>query len=137
MFYACPHQNRVGHDRPRVSAIFSAHGLEEPARQPTHKATNLSDKQPKKCPTHRVSFGRNIIDANGEEKLTTTREIGAVWPKTNGKESYIGLDIIPVELTRHQGVLFFDEIPAESAVVAVIVLLGRVNAREAGRRLGS
>ena len=36
-------------------------------------------------PTHRVSFARIIgQDENGNDKLGSTREIGAIWPRKNG-----------------------------------------------------
>lgn len=62
-------------------------------------------------PTHRVSFSRIIgSDDKGNDKLGSAREIGAVWPRENGKGAILRLDHIPVELTRHQGVLFVNEI---------------------------
>lgn len=61
-------------------------------------------------PTHRISFARIIgTDDNGADKLGSAREIGAIWPRENGKGSILRLDHIPVELTRHQGVLFVNE----------------------------
>ncbi len=64
-----------------------------------------------KKPTHRVSFARVIgQDENGADQLGSAREIGAIWPRENGKGAILRLDHIPVELTRHQGVLFVSEI---------------------------
>ena len=58
-------------------------------------------------PTHRVSFARITgKDDQGRDVLGSTREIGAVWPRKNGKGGVLRLDHIPVELTQHQGVLF-------------------------------
>ena len=61
-----------------------------------------------KRPTHRVSFSR-IVGKNedGSDKLGSAREIGAVWARNGDKKGgVIKLDHIPVELTRHEGVLF-------------------------------
>lgn len=65
---------------------------------------------PKK-PTHRIAFARIIgIDDQGNDKLGSAREIGAIWPRENGKGGILRLDHIPVELTRHDGVLFVTEV---------------------------
>ncbi len=62
-------------------------------------------------PSHRVSFSRIIgTDENGKDKLGSAREIGAVWPRENGKGSILRLDHVPIELTTHQGVLFVNEV---------------------------
>ena len=64
-------------------------------------------------PTHRVSFSRIIgVDENGESKLGSAREIGSVWARENGKGGILRLDHIPVELTRHEGVIFINEVKA-------------------------
>ena len=61
----------------------------------------------KKQPTHRVSFSRIIgTDDQGNDKLGSAREIGAIWPRGEGKGGILRLDHIPVELTRYQGVIF-------------------------------
>lgn len=64
-------------------------------------------------PTHRVSFSRIIgTDENGNDKLGFAREIGAVWPRKGDKKGGIlQLDHVPVELTRHEGVIFI--VPVE------------------------
>lgn len=63
-----------------------------------------------KKPTHRIAFSRIIgTDDQGNEKLGSAREIGAIWPRENGKGGILRLDHIPVELTSHQGVLFVTE----------------------------
>ncbi|WP_370335322.1 hypothetical protein [Parvularcula marina] len=68
-----------------------------------------------KKPTHRLSFARIIgTDEEGNDKLGSAREIGAIWPRGEGKGSILRLDHIPVELTRHEGVLFVNEIGAKS-----------------------
>jgi len=65
-----------------------------------------------KKPTHRVSFSRIVgVDEQGNDQLGSAREIGAVWPRSNGKGGILRLDHIPIELTRHQGVLFITEVP--------------------------
>ena len=65
---------------------------------------------PKK-PSHRISFARIIgTDEQGNDKLGAAREIGAIWPRENGKGGILRLDHIPVELTQHQGVLFVSEV---------------------------
>jgi len=69
----------------------------------------------KNKPSHRVSFARIIgTDDKGADKLGSAREIGAIWPRENGKGAILRLDHMPVELTRHQGVLFVNEIEAQS-----------------------
>ena len=64
-------------------------------------------------PSHRVSFSRIIgHNEDGSDKLGPAREIGAVWARKGEKKGGIlKLDHIPVELTRHQGVLFI--VPTE------------------------
>ena len=59
-------------------------------------------------PMFRVSFARITgQDDDGKDILGKPREIGAVWPRKNGKSGgIVYLDIIPVELTQRQGVLF-------------------------------
>ena len=65
----------------------------------------------KKKPTHRIAFARIIgIDDQGNEKLGSAREIGAIWPRGNDKGGILRLDHVPVELTRHEGVLFVSEV---------------------------
>ena len=62
-------------------------------------------------PSHRVSFARIVgTDGLGKDKLGSAREIGAIWPRENGKGSILRLDHVPVELTTHAGVLFINEI---------------------------
>jgi hypothetical protein len=59
-------------------------------------------------PMFRLSFARITgQDDHGKDILGKPREIGAVWPRKNGKSGgIVSLDIIPVELTQRQGVLF-------------------------------
>jgi len=67
-------------------------------------------------PTHRVSFARFTgVDEQGEQKLGSAREIGAIWPRGNGKGGILRLDHVPVELTRHEGVLFITDVNAGEA----------------------
>lgn len=65
--------------------------------------TNSTDR-----PTHRVTFSRITgQDDEGRDTLARPKEIGAVWPRKNGKSGgIIALDIIPIELTQRQGVIF-------------------------------
>lgn len=70
-------------------------------------------KQPKNdLPLYRVTFSRITgKDENGQDMLGRPKEIGAVWPRKHGKSGAIlSLDLIPIELTQRQGVLFL--IPA-------------------------
>lgn len=68
-------------------------------------------------PLYRVSFARIVgRDEHGNDVLSYAREIGAVWARKNGKEGAIlNLDIIPVELTRREGVIFLSPVPDKSA----------------------
>ena len=69
----------------------------------------------KKKPTHRIAFARIIgTDENGNDQLGSPREIGAIWPRSNGKGGILRLDHIPIELTKHQGVIFVSDIAQEN-----------------------
>ena len=59
-------------------------------------------------PLFRVSFSRIVgQDQGGNDILGRPKEIGAVWPRKNGKTGGIlSLDLIPIELTQRQGVIF-------------------------------
>ena len=62
-------------------------------------------------PTQRISFSRITgTDADGKDILGSAREIGAIWPRKDGKGSILRFDHIPVELTQHQGVVFVTDI---------------------------
>ncbi|MEZ5938381.1 MAG: hypothetical protein R3C52_09180 [Hyphomonadaceae bacterium] len=51
-------------------------------------------------PTHRVSFACIVgEDDDGNDKLGPAREIGAVWPRRNGKGGILRFDHVPIELT--------------------------------------
>lgn len=64
-----------------------------------------------KKPTHRIAFARIIgKDEYGNDKLGNAREIGAIWPRDNDKGGILRLDHLPIELTRHEGVLFVTEV---------------------------
>ncbi len=68
----------------------------------------------KNKPTHRVSFARFTgKDEQGNDQLAYGKEIGAIWPCQNGKGSVLKLDIIPIELTRREGVIFVYEIDSK------------------------
>lgn len=65
----------------------------------------------KNRPTHRVSFARVVgQDDKGNDILGSAREIGAIWPRQKDGNSILRLDHIPVELTRHNGVLFIKDV---------------------------
>ena len=70
--------------------------------------TQPTTGQPKTRPTHRISFSRIIgKDETGKDILGPAREIGAIWPRKNGKKGgVVKFDHIPAELALHQGVLF-------------------------------
>lgn len=59
-------------------------------------------------PLYRITFARITgQDRLGNDILARPKEIGAVWPRKNGKKGgVLALDIIPIELTQRQGVLF-------------------------------
>ena len=59
-------------------------------------------------PMFRVTFARITgQDDEGQDVLGRPKEIGAVWVRKNGKSGGIlALDIIPIELTQRQGVIF-------------------------------
>ena len=59
-------------------------------------------------PLYRVTFSRITgQDKDGRDELARPKEIGAVWPRKNGKAGgVLQLDIIPIELTKREGVIF-------------------------------
>lgn len=59
-------------------------------------------------PLYRVTFSRITgKDDEGREILSKPKEIGAVWRRKNDKAGgIVVLDLIPIELTQRQGVLF-------------------------------
>ena len=67
-----------------------------------------------KKPSHRISFAR-IVSTNGmgKDKLGSAREIGTIWPRENGKGAILRFDHIPVELARHNGVIFVNEVGSD------------------------
>ena len=66
-------------------------------------------------PLFRVSFARITgQDQHGKDVLGRPKEIGAVWARKNGKTGgVLSFDIIPIELTQRQGVLFILPVDAE------------------------
>lgn len=72
-------------------------------------------------PLFRVTFSRITgKDEEGRDQLTRPKEIGAVWPRKGGKRGgVLALDLIPVELSQRQGVIFLvpvgDEPDTEAA----------------------
>ncbi|ESZ65952.1 hypothetical protein [Mesorhizobium sp. L103C131B0] len=59
-------------------------------------------------PLFRVTFSRITgKDDKGNDVLAKPKEIGAIWARKHGKAGGIlSLDLIPVELSQRQGVLF-------------------------------
>lgn len=59
-------------------------------------------------PLYRVTFSRITgQDHDSRDVLSRPKEIGAVWPRKNGKTGgVLTLDLIPVELAQRQGVIF-------------------------------
>ncbi len=72
----------------------------------------MTTKTQNRRPLFRVSFSRITgKDENGQDVLGKAREIGAIWPRRNGNAGGImQLDIIPIELTQRQGVVFISPI---------------------------
>lgn len=68
-------------------------------------------------PLFRVSFARNTgQDGQGNDTLGRFREIGAIWPRRNGKAGGIlSFDIVPAELSSHQGVLLVLPVEEDAA----------------------
>jgi hypothetical protein len=97
--------SRVVHDRPPLCPVLSAHRLDRPAQQPRRKI--MKTTKPER-PMYRVTFSRITgKDAEGKDILARPKEIGVVWPRKQGKTGgLITLDLIPVELSQRQGVLF-------------------------------
>lgn len=68
----------------------------------------MTDRNQPPKPLYRVTFSRIIgQDRQGRDEVARPKEIGAVWPRKNGKTGGIlQLDIIPIELAQRQGVIF-------------------------------
>ena len=65
-------------------------------------------------PLFRVTFSRIETDETGKDIVMKPKEIGAVWPRKNGKPGGIlALDLIPIELTQRKGVLFILPVDGE------------------------
>ena len=72
----------------------------------------MTKRKPTNRPTHRIRFSRIVgKDEQGKDILGNAQEIGSVWPRASGG-GILRFDHIPVELTRHQGVLFLSDVPA-------------------------
>lgn len=67
-----------------------------------------NNKPKNEGPLYRVTFSRITgKDQDGRDELARPKEIGAVWPRKGDKAGAIlQLDIIPIELTQRQGVIF-------------------------------
>jgi len=81
--------------------------MSQPATQ-TKETKMRNTKQQTLRPLYRVTFSRITgQDRDGNDVLARPKEIGAVWPRKNGKTGgLLMLDIIPIELTQRQGVIF-------------------------------
>lgn len=68
-------------------------------------------------PLFRVTFSRITgKDASGNDQLARPKEIGAVWARKGDKAvGVISLDLIPIELTQRQGVLFLVPVVSDDA----------------------
>ena len=68
----------------------------------------MTTRTPTTRPLYRVTFARITgRDRDGRDILSRPKEIGAVWPRKGDKKGgLIALDLILVELTQRQGVLF-------------------------------
>ena len=76
----------------------------------------MRKKQTTNRPTHRVSFARIVgKDENGADIVGSAREIGSVWPRKSGGGGILRLDHIPVELTRHEDVLFINTVQSDTS----------------------
>jgi hypothetical protein len=84
-------------------------GLDRPARTNGQEIIMATKKTIAKTrPTHRISFCTRLgLDAEGVERLGPPREVGAVWPRRNGKQG---------------GVIRFDHTPRESGVYFIVPL---------------
>ena len=73
----------------------------------------MTTRQANDRPLYRVTFSRITgRDRGGNDTLSYPREIGAVWSrKDDSKGGIIALDLIPIELTQRQCVLFL--VPVE------------------------
>jgi len=71
-------------------------------------------------PLYRVTFSRITgQDHDGRDVLSRPKEIGAVWPRKNGKTGgVLTLDLIPVELAQRQGVIFLVPLDSDDDVSA-------------------
>jgi len=83
----------------------------QPEKRKIERMTIMINSQPKSKPLYRVSFSAFTgKDDKGNDRLGSAREIGSVWPRKDGKAPIIRFDIIPIELTQRQGVLFLNPV---------------------------
>ena len=74
----------------------------------------MTTKTTNERPLFRVTFSRIETDETGKDIVMKPKEIGAVWPRKNGKQGGIlALDLIPIELTQRKGVLFILPVDAD------------------------
>ena len=109
--------SRVDHDGPPHAVRFrSAIGWMVQPPRANEKELIMTTKNPNaQRPLYRVAFSRITgKDDNGQDILGKPREIGAVWPRKNGKSgALLTLDLIPTELVHRQGVIFL--LPVDAA----------------------
>ena len=66
----------------------------------------------KQKPTHRLRFAPIIgTDETGKDQLGRSIEVGAVWPRRDGKGAIQKFDIVPQDFSK--GVLFLDPVTTE------------------------
>ena len=75
----------------------------------------MNKKPTSQRPLYRVTFSRITgQDGEGNDVLSRPKEIGAVWPRKNGKVGGIlALDHIPLELSQRKGVIFLVPVTRE------------------------
>ena len=75
----------------------------------------MSNNNQSQRPMYRISFARITgRDDKGKDILGSAREIGAVWKRRGSNAGIIRLDHMPIELTRHNGVLFLNPVDQPS-----------------------
>lgn len=65
----------------------------------------MATKTKTERPLFRVTFSSVKTDKDGNESVMRPREIGACWPRRNGKKgAIVSLDLVPVDFAK--GVIF-------------------------------
>lgn len=76
----------------------------------------MKDKPTNDKPLFRVTFSRIETDKGGNDIVTRPKEIGAIWPRKNGKAGGIlSFAHIPVELAQRKSVIFVLPVDQEPA----------------------